>query len=464
MKSAAKNIQLASYDDLFKTDEERQADAQERVQSLPLDKLEPFPNHPFKVIDDDKMLETVESIKERGVLVPILVRPKNDGNFEIVSGHRRHHASQLAGLTEIPAIVREMDDDTAILLMVDSNLQREELLPSEKAFAYKMKLDAMKRQGQRTDLTCARIAHKFDGMKSRDILAEEVGESKDQVRRYIRLTYLVTDLLDRVDNKTMAFTDVVTIDEERIDLIRTVFWDMNTVSYYVQTIEHEDSTETILHITITSKKATDMPDFYYFNKSQREALEEVLKPEYAQMLAELVGTYGGEVTLDDAQIRAMLATMPKDISERRRAVVEKAYSLLGKVNYFWGGKSSAIGWDSRWGKPTRVTAAGSRTTGTIRPYGLDCSGFVDWVFNNSLGYVIGHGGGAASQHDYCKPISWSEAQPGDLVFYPGDTHVGVFVGKDSNGDPLIIHCASSQNNVVLTGLQGFVSIGRPDCF
>ena len=211
MKSAAKNIQLASYDDLFKTDEERQADAQERVQSLPLDKLEPFPNHPFKVIDDDKMLETVESIKERGVLVPILVRPKNDGNFEIVSGHRRHHASQLAGLTEIPAIVREMDDDTAILLMVDSNWQREELLPSEKAFAYKMKLDAMKRQGQRTDLTCARIAHKFDGMKSRDILAEEVGESKDQVRRYIRLTYLVTDLLDRVDNKTMAFNAAVEV-------------------------------------------------------------------------------------------------------------------------------------------------------------------------------------------------------------------------------------------------------------
>ena len=259
-------------------------------------------------------------------------------------------------------------------------------------------------------------------------------------------------------------TDVVTIDEERIDLIRQVFWDMNAVRWHVQTIHHKDSTETILHITITSRKAEEMPDFYHFNKSQREALTEVLKPEYAQMLAELVGTYGGEVTLDEAQIRAMLAAMPKDISERRRAVVEKAYSLLGKVNYFWGGKSSTIGWDARWGTPTRVTAAGSRTTGTVRPYGLDCSGFVDWVFNNSLGYVIGHGGGAASQHDHCKSISWSEAQPGDLVFYPGDTHVGVFVGKDSNGDPLIIHCASSQNNVVLTGLQGFVSIGRPDCF
>lgn len=259
-------------------------------------------------------------------------------------------------------------------------------------------------------------------------------------------------------------TDVVTIDEERIDLIRQVFRDMNTISYYVQTIEHEDSTETILHITITSKKATDMPDFYHFSKSQCEALTEVLKPEYAQMLAELVGTYGGEVSLDEAQIRAMLAAMPKDISERRRAVVEKAYSLLGKVNYFWGGKSSAIGWDSRWGTPTRVTAPGSRSTGTVRPYGLDCSGFVDWVFNNSLGYVIGHGGGAASQHGYCKPISWSEALPGDLVFYPGDSHVGIFVGKDESGNPLIIHCASSQNNVVLTGLQGFTSIGRPDCF
>ena len=259
-------------------------------------------------------------------------------------------------------------------------------------------------------------------------------------------------------------TDVVTIDEERIDLIRQVFWDMNAVSWYVQTIEHEDSTETVLHITITSKKAEEMPDVYHFSKSQREALTEVLKPEYAQMLAELVGTYGGEVSLDEAQIRAMLAAMPKDVSAQRKAVVEKAYSLLGKVNYFWGGKSSAIGWDSRWGTPTRVTAPGSRSTGTVRPYGLDCSGFVDWVFNNSLGYVIGHGGGAASQHGYCKPISWSEALPGDLVFYPGDSHVGIFVGKDESGNPLIIHCASSQNNVVLTGLQGFTSIGRPDCF
>ena len=211
MKSAAKNIQIASYDDLFKTDAERQADAQERVQSLPLDQLVPFPNHPFKVLDDDKMLETVESIRERGVLVPILVRPQNDGTFQIVSGHRRHHASLLAGKTEIPAIVRNMDDDTAILLMVDSNLQREELLPSEKAFAYKMKLDAMKRQAGRPKDNMRQVGTDLIGVRSDAIMAREVNESARTIQRYIRLTHLVPDLLDRVDNKTMAFNAAVEV-------------------------------------------------------------------------------------------------------------------------------------------------------------------------------------------------------------------------------------------------------------
>lgn len=212
MKSAAKNIQLASYDDLFKTDEERQADAQERVQSLPLDRLMPFPNHPFKVLDDEKMQETVESIKERGVLVPILVRPTNDGNFEIVSGHRRHHASLLAGKTEIPAIVREMDDDTAILLMVDSNLQREELLPSEKAFAYKMKLDAMDRKAGRPPMSnLGQVVPNSFGKRSTEIIGEQIGESYKQIQRYIRLTNLVPDLLNRVDNKTIAFNAAVEV-------------------------------------------------------------------------------------------------------------------------------------------------------------------------------------------------------------------------------------------------------------
>ena len=201
MKSAAKNIQLASYDDLFKTDEERLSDTQERVQSLPLDRLMPFPNHPFKVLDDEKMQETVESIKERGVLVPILVRPTNDGNFEIVSGHRRHHASLLAGKTEIPAIVREMDDDTATIAMVDSNLQREHILPSEKAKAYKMKMDAMKRQGKRTDLTSPPLVEKLKGKEALTTarIGADAGDSHEQVRRYIRLNELTPELLEFVD-------------------------------------------------------------------------------------------------------------------------------------------------------------------------------------------------------------------------------------------------------------------------
>ncbi|MEG1548791.1 MAG: ParB/RepB/Spo0J family partition protein, partial [Clostridia bacterium] len=172
---------MAKYDDLFKNDAERLADTQERIQSLPLDKLVPFPNHPFKVLDDEKMQETVDSIRDYGVLVPILVRPKDDGNFEIVAGHRRHHASMLAGKTEIPAVVRDMDDDAAILVMVDSNLQRETILPSEKAFAYKMKLDAMKRQGKRTDLTSAQLVPK---LQARDVVARDAGINRMEVTRF----------------------------------------------------------------------------------------------------------------------------------------------------------------------------------------------------------------------------------------------------------------------------------------
>ena len=211
MKSSAKNIQIASYDDLFKTDEERLADTQERIQELPLEKLLPFTNHPFKVTDDEKMQETVDSIKEYGVLVPILVRPKDDGNYEIVSGHRRHRASILAGKTEIPAIIREMDDDAAILIMVDSNLQRETILPSEKAFAYKMKLEAIKRQGARTDLTSSQVGMKSCGKQSLDTIGDQTGDSRNTIHRYIRLTNLQPELLDMVDNKQMAFNSAVEV-------------------------------------------------------------------------------------------------------------------------------------------------------------------------------------------------------------------------------------------------------------
>ena len=172
------------------------------------------------------------------------------------------------------------------------------------------------------------------------------------------------------------------------------------------------------------------------------------------------------IELSPENVAKIMENLPADLSAERRQVVLTAYQLLGKVHYFWGGKSLIIGWDSRWGMPMKVTAEGSSTTGTVRPFGLDCSGMVDWVFYNQSGgqYVIGHGGGATAQHSYCAPIAWGDAQPGDLVFYPGDSHVGIVCGFDSSGNIMVIHCASSENNVVVTGKSGFTSIGRPEYF
>ena len=205
MKSSAKKIELASVDDLFSTEEGRQDAKLEKIQEIPLSELHPFRNHPFKVKDDEAMMETADSIKQYGVLVPAIARPDPEGGYELVAGHRRHRASELAGKETMPVIVRDLDDDAATIIMVDSNLQRESLLPSERAFAYKMKLEAMKHQGERVDLTCAQVGHKSDGKKSRDILAEQVGQSKNQIQRYIRLTELIPELLDMVDEKKIAF-------------------------------------------------------------------------------------------------------------------------------------------------------------------------------------------------------------------------------------------------------------------
>ena len=181
----------------------------ETVRQIPLSDLHPFEGHPFKVLDDDSMAETVESIRQVGIANPLIVRPDPEGGYEIISGHRRHHAAELAGLDTIPVIVRELDDDTAIIMMVDSNLQRENILPSERAMAYKMKLEAMKHQGSRSDLTCEQDAHKSDGKKSRDLIAEQVGTSKDSVRHFIRLTNLIPEIMDMVDEKKIAMTPAV---------------------------------------------------------------------------------------------------------------------------------------------------------------------------------------------------------------------------------------------------------------
>ena len=217
MKSSAKNIVLKSVDDIFQTEKNR-ADAQrERVQEIPLDQLKPFKNHPFKVRDDQRMLDTVDSIREYGVLVPAIARPDPEGGYELISGHRRKRGCEMAGLQTMPVIIRDLDDDAAVLVMVDSNIQREELLPSERAFAYKMKLEALKHQGARSDLTSMQVAQKLSVQK----VGDDAGVSKDQVRRFIRLTELISELLDMVDERKLAFNPAVEVsylkqDEQRM--------------------------------------------------------------------------------------------------------------------------------------------------------------------------------------------------------------------------------------------------------
>ena len=223
MKSSAKKIELASVDDLFSTEEGRQDAKLEKIQEIPLSELHPFKNHPFKVKDDEAMMETADSIKQYGVLVPAIARPDPEGGYELVAGHRRHRASELAEKETMPVIVRDLDDDAATIIMVDSNLQRESLLPSERAFAYKMKLDAMKHQGERVDLTCSQVGNKLEGKKSSEILAEQVGQSKNQIFRYIRLTELIPELMDMVDEKKIALNPAYELSflkkEEQLDLL-----------------------------------------------------------------------------------------------------------------------------------------------------------------------------------------------------------------------------------------------------
>ena len=220
MKSSAKKIELASVDDLFSTEEGRQDAKLEKIQEIPLSELHPFRNHPFKVKDDEAMMETADSIKQYGVLVPAIARPDPEGGYELVAGHRRHRASELADKETMPVIVRDLDDDAATIIMVDSNLQRESLLPSERAFAYKMKLDAMKHQGERVDLTSSQVGTK---LRADEILAQQAGSSRNQVQRYIRLTELIPELMDMVDEKKIALNPAYELSflkkEEQVDLL-----------------------------------------------------------------------------------------------------------------------------------------------------------------------------------------------------------------------------------------------------
>lgn len=264
--------------------------------------------------------------------------------------------------------------------------------------------------------------------------------------------------------------DVFTLDEKRVELLRQVFWDMCEITTATQTVDVPDSdpdddvddshTGIALTITITAKTAEQMRLIYVFTKYQNDALD---------ILLENLGSMNipmGSLTISQEDAIGLLENLPDDLDPERKNVVETAVQLVGRVSYFWGGKSLTLGWDDRWGTSMEVTAAGSGSTGTVRPFGLDCSGFVDWTFYNATdgSYYPGRGGGAATQHSYCTNISWSDAQPGDLVFYPADVHVGIVGGRDADGNLLIVHCSGGANGVVITGAAGFTSVARPECF
>ena len=261
--------------------------------------------------------------------------------------------------------------------------------------------------------------------------------------------------------------DVITMDEEKLQLLREIFFDANKLEYELTTRTVDGEQITTLHISAQIKDAMQMADEYSFTAQQREMLEELLKPDYDDIFLSLIGNYQpGGTPIGPVDISDIQGTLPDDLDPLRESIVLTAYQLLGKVTYFWGGKSLVLGWDSRWGTPTTVTAPGSGSTGKVLPFGLDCSGFVDWTFYNATSgaYLPGRGGGAASQHGYCTNIAWSDALPGDLVFYADDSHVGIVCGYDSVGNILVIHCSGGQNGVVVTGREGFAVAARPDLF
>ena len=261
--------------------------------------------------------------------------------------------------------------------------------------------------------------------------------------------------------------DVMTMDEEKLQLLREIFFDANKLEYELTTRTVDGERVTTLHISVQIKDAMQMADEYGFTDQQREMLEELLKPDYDDIFLSLIGNYQPDgMPIGPVDISDIQGTLPDDLDPLRESIVLTAYQLLGKVTYFWGGKSLVLGWDSRWGTPTTVTAPGSGSTGKVLPFGLDCSGFVDWTFYNATSgaYLPGRGGGAASQHGYCTNIAWADALPGDLVFYADDSHVGIVCGYDSVGNILVIHCSGGQNGVVVTGREGFAVAARPDLF
>ena len=432
------NLALKGLDELlFSTEEQRQEEKREQVQQIPIDELHPFTNHPFKVVDDEAMTRTVESIAQFGVLAPLIARPRPDGDgYEIISGHRRQFAAKMAGLETLPVIVRDMDDDAATILMVDSNLQREHISPSERAFAYKMKLDALKNQGARSDLTSRQVVGKLEAA---DVIGKATDESGRQVQRYVRLTNLIPELLNMVDEKMISFNPAVELSylspEQQQEMIKAMDDTQNAPSVSQAKRIKELAQKTVWVISpVGVPIPTQVPYEYkiFHTKLENKGLEVVIREELdadqRKRYEIFQDTLGGRPYLfngglppggsDGSGTPGIDYQVPAEaLTDSEFAAIYKEAQKYVGTPYVWGGSTPETG--------------------------FDCSGYVCWVYNQN-GYDVGrttaNGLWNKSQH-----ISEAEAKPGDLVFFkgtydtPGMSHTGIYLGNGmmvSAGDPI----------------------------
>lgn len=418
MAGRKSDFTLTKLNDLFTTQAQRDEEQLSKIRDIPLELIDDFPDHPFKVRDDEDMMQLVESVKERGVITPATVRQKEDGRYELVSGHRRKRACELAGFETLRSEIVDLNRDEATILMVESNFQRSEILPSEKAFAYKMRLEAMKRQaGRPSKENASPLATNFPQGRSDVELAEQVGESKDQIRRYIRLTNLVPELLEFVDEGRIKMRPAVELSYLDEDCQRDVVDEIDLNAPYDQ-----------------------------FGITYGEAIQKMA----TALKMTLYGSAGNgqAVPLTDAELIAFVNR--QNCSATRKHILTTALSLVGKVPYFWGGKSPP-GWNDEWNTPKLVTAAGSSTSGTIRPFGLDCSGFTDWTYKTAVGVSLY--GGTWNQWDETFAISASELLPGDLGFLKdsdgqGWNHVLIFAGYGEGSRRMWVHSSGGEGVIL----------------
>ncbi len=418
MAGRKSDFTLTKLNDLFTTQAQRDEEQLSKIRDIPLELIDDFPDHPFKVRDDEDMMQLVESVKERGVITPATVRQKEDGRYELVSGHRRKRACELAGFETLRSEIVDLNRDEATILMVESNFQRSEILPSEKAFAYKMRLEAMKRQaGKPSKENASPLATNFPQGRSDVELAEQVGESKDQIRRYIRLTNLVPELLEFVDEGRIKMRPAVELSYLDEDCQRDVVDEIDLNAPYDQ-----------------------------FGITYGEAIQKMA----TALKMTLYGSAGNgqAVPLTDAELIAFVNR--QNCSATRKHILTTALSLVGKVPYFWGGKSPP-GWNDEWNTPKLVTAAGSSTSGTIRPFGLDCSGFTDWTYKTAVGVSLY--GGTWNQWDETFAISASELLPGDLGFLKdsdgqGWNHVLIFAGYGEGSRRMWVHSSGGEGVIL----------------